>query len=66
MLLVGCAAHPPKRYKIIGVKQNYYTDTYLIKGDSLYFNETDWGNRPIRFFKIHQKEATITENRTVN
>lgn len=63
MLLVGCATHPPKRYKIIGEKQNYYTDTYLIQGDSLYFNETDWSNKPVRFFKLHQKEVIITDNR---
>lgn len=62
ILLSSCKAHSPKLYKITDEKRNYYTDVYLIVGDSIFFNETDWSGKPVRFFKKHRKEVVIRLN----
>lgn len=62
LLLIGCKTYSTKQYTITDEKQNYYTDTYLMVGDSIFFNETDWSGKPVRFFKKHREEVVIKLN----
>lgn len=63
ILFASCKTHMITNYKITQGKRNYYTNTFEVKNDSLYFSEVGRGNYIIPYAGviIQEKRKSIRE-----